>query len=404
MSEFSNILRRHSESSTGLLADKVERSNKSRNSSTETLRAKENSIQQLKCRSRCLSANLCASGHGILGAGTGDGDAGGADGASDRFRHAEVFGDPGGEPAGKAIARADGIDRLDLGSGEASGTRCVHEQGSLGAESDNGISTTGCHQFLAGAFRVMLAAKNGGLVLVGGDGMNEAQKRLRQGARRSWIEDERFSCSMRKLGHLLDGAHRNLKLGDDGVAFGKLRGDGLDTLVGEQIVGGMSHRNHILAGFASNEDQRDATGNVLVSFEVPDVDPFTPKSLRSESPEIVVSARTDEDDVSARACRGHCLVGAFSSGGAVKVSAEKCFPGFRQTLADDDKVSIRAPEEQDSGGFGGGHERSVLRLFRGIQRGAHLLVDLPEERRIASQDLLGSVAALRQLSPLVAEP
>jgi hypothetical protein len=178
----------------------------------------------------------------------------------------------------------------------------------------------------------------------------------------------------------------------------------LDARVGEQIVGGMSHRNYILARFPSNEDQGDAAWDALINFEVPDVDFFTAQSLCSESPKIVVSTRTDEDDVSARACRGHCLVRAFPSGGAVEVSTEECFSGFGEPLADDDKVRIRASEEEDPGGFRGGHQRSALRLFRGIERGADVLVDLLEERCVASQDLLGSVAALRQLGPLVAEP
>ena len=178
----------------------------------------------------------------------------------------------------------------------------------------------------------------------------------------------------------------------------------MDARFGEQIVGGMGHRNHILARFPSNEDQRDAAGNALVNFEVPDVDLFTPKSLGSESSEIVVSARPDKDDVSAGACRGHRLVGAFSPGGTVEVSTEECFSGFGKPLADDDKVSIRASEEEDPGGFGGGHLRSALRLFRGVQHGAHVLVDLLEECWVASQDLLGGIAALRQLGSLVAEP
>ena len=135
-----------------------------------------------------------------------------------------------------------------------------------------------------------------------------------------------------------------------------------------------------------------------------DVDLFAPKSLSSEGSEIVVSARPDKDDVSAGACRRHGLVGAFSPGGAVEVSTEESFSGFGEPLADDDKVSIGASEEEDPGGFGGGHLRSALRLFRGIQHGAHVLIDLPEERWVASQDLLSGIAALRQLSSLVAEP
>ena len=67
-------------------------------------------------------ANLFAFGHSILSAGAGDGDAGGADGAGDSVRHAEALGDTGGKPAGKAIARADGIDRLDFGGGEPADT------------------------------------------------------------------------------------------------------------------------------------------------------------------------------------------------------------------------------------------------------------------------------------------
>jgi hypothetical protein len=137
---------------------------------------------------------------------------------------------------------------------------------------------------------------------------------------------------------------------------------------------------------------------------VPDVDLFTAKSLCGRSPEIVISARPDKDDVSAGACSRYRLVGALSSGGAVEVSTEECFSGFGEPLADDDKVRIRASEEEDPGGFRGGHQRSALRLFRGIERGADVLVDLLEERCVASQDLLGSVAALRQLGPLVAEP
>ena len=88
-------------------------------------------------------ADLVPSGHGVLGTGASDRDAGGTDGTGDSVRHAEIFGDAGGEPTGKAIACADGIDRLDLGGGEPGGTGCVHEQCTLCAESDDGVTATG---------------------------------------------------------------------------------------------------------------------------------------------------------------------------------------------------------------------------------------------------------------------
>jgi hypothetical protein len=120
----------------------------------------------------------------------------------------------------------------------------------------------------------------------------------------------------------------------------------------------MRDGDHILAGFPSNEDQRNATWNALVNLEVPDIDLFTSKSLCSESAKIIVSARADKDDTSAGAGCGHRLIGAFSAGGAVEISAEEGFSRFGESFADDNKVGIRASEEEDPGGFGGGHQRS----------------------------------------------
>jgi hypothetical protein len=106
----------------------------------------------------------------------------------------------------------------------------------------------------------------------------------------------------------------------------------------------MGNRNHILARFASNQDQRDAAWNTLVNLEMPDVDLFTPQPLCSQSSKIIVSARTDKDDVSARPGRGHRLVGSFPPGGAMEVSTEECFSRFGQPVANDDQISIRAAE------------------------------------------------------------
>ena len=166
----------------------------------------------------------------------------------------------------------------------------------------------------------------------------------------------------------------------------------------------MGNRDHILARFASNQDQRYAAWNAFVNFEMPDVDLFTPQPFCSQGPKIIVSTCADEDDVSAGTGRGHRLVGAFPTGGAMEVSTQECFSRFGEPLADDNQISIRTAEQKDPGESSRGHWRPALRLFRGIQRGAHLLIDLLEESGVTSQDLFGSIATLRQLSPFVAEP